>query len=135
MPGTYLPLGDVDAHPSVSGDRDLRRNTERGSDEDRYSSHRRLSATEQLQRQASGVPWTDEFAHNIHEAPTAADLAQSYEDERIIRKSAALCVQRWYRKQVLKYSTFGPMIFTSKDGKLSDFGRLGETMHVKHARA
>ena len=38
-------------------------------------------------------------------------------------------------KQVLKYSTFGPMIFTSKDGKLSDFGRLGETMHVKHARA
>ena len=40
------------------------------------------------------------------------------------RRSAAVTVQRWYRKQVLKYSTFGPMIFTKKDGKVADFGRL-----------
>ena len=41
-----------------------------------------------------------------------------------MRKAAALCVQRWYRKQVIKFSTFGPMIFARKDGKISDFGRL-----------
>ena len=45
-------------------------------------------------------------------------------DERLQRRTAAILVQRWYRRQLLKFATFGPIIFTRRDGKLADFGSL-----------
>ena len=44
--------------------------------------------------------------------------------ERAARRGAARRIQLWYRRQVLKYATFGPMIFTRRDGKIADFGSL-----------
>jgi hypothetical protein len=46
------------------------------------------------------------------------------DEEQLMRRQCALIVQRWYRRQVLKYATFGPMIFTRRDGKIADFGSL-----------
>ena len=63
-----------------------------------------------------GTDWSDEFA--MLPPPTPGS------HERASRRTAAVIVQRWYRKQVLKYATFGPMIFTKKDGKVADFGKL-----------
>ena len=54
-------------------------------------------------------------------AGAAADPART---ERMMRRDGAIVVQRWYRKQVMKFSVFGPMIFTRKDGGLADYGRL-----------
>ena len=43
---------------------------------------------------------------------------------RVERRDASIVTQRWYRRQVLKYATFGPITFTRRDGKISDFGSL-----------
>ena len=65
--------------------------------------------------ETGAVGWTDEWLPRPFTPGT---------NERMRRRSGAVTVQRWYRRQVIKYGTFGPMIFTRKDGRIADFGRL-----------
>jgi hypothetical protein len=73
---------------------------------------------EEATRQTS-KNWTDEVDEDWSKASKT-----ERDKDRAERRGAAIVVQRWYRKQVLKYAIFGPMIFTRKDGKMADFGKL-----------
>ena len=101
---TYLRLDDVEA----DGARCSCRTTERSATEQ----SRNCSTT-----RSAHAHWTDESL-------SAVDLSRSLMGERLLRRSAALCVQRWYRKQAVKYRIFGPMIFSCKEGQMADFGEL-----------
>ena len=111
-PSTYIALEEAEDY------RDEGRASRRSSD--RKSSNR----TSERRRSLSDPAWTDEFAEDYGPNGEPPAALPEVPNEFEMRKAAALCVQRWYRKQVLKYGTFGPMIFTRKDGKISDFGRL-----------
>lgn len=70
------------------------------------------------------MEFTDEFitgSMSEQGSPTSASPLRSGQ-EKMARREAATVMQRWYRKQVIKYGTFGPMIFTRKDGKIADYG-------------
>ena len=62
--------------------------------------------------------WTDENVNGVEfmgrsrPPPTPGEKGQ--------KRLAAVAIQRWFRKQMLKYSVFGPMIFTKKDGKIAE---------------
>ena len=101
--GPYLPLADG-ARYSNGGHSSTMRSSDRQEDD-----------------HDGAQGWTDETVDGTQFNPYETFTA---EEERVLRRTAALCVQRWYRRQVLKYETFGPMIFTRKDGRLADFGRL-----------
>ena len=102
---TYLRLEEVEVL-SVDGQRSTYRTTERSTMEQHGRSHR-----------SSNAPWTDESLSHV-------DLSRTLAGERLLRRSAALYIQRWYRRQGLKYGVFGPMIFTCKDGRTADFGHM-----------
>jgi hypothetical protein len=75
-----------------------------------------------LSRAAANRPyreWTDEGPQQ-----PSMDAGYSPVDEKRAKREAAIVVQRWYRRQLLKFATFGPVIFTRRDGKLADFGSL-----------
>jgi len=75
-----------------------------------------------LSRAAANRPyreWTDEGPQQ-----PSMDAGYSPVDDKRAKREAAIVVQRWYRRQLLKFATFGPVIFTRRDGKLADFGSL-----------
>ena len=62
--------------------------------------------------------WTDEAA------VASSSFGMSPVDEKRHRILHAKKIQRWYRRQLLKFATFGPIIFTRRDGRMADFGTL-----------
>lgn len=77
--------------------------------------------------------WTDEYVDLNASTNSIFGPVTPASQMRRMQKRSAIMIQRWYRKQVIKYATFGPMIFTRKDGKISDFGRLLYTANSRTA--
>lgn len=48
------------------------------------------------------------------------------------REQSATRIQRWYRQHIAMYAAFGPMMFSCKDGSMSDFGTIS---YLSGARA
>ena len=50
------------------------------------------------------------------------------------QRKAACKIQRWYRELIAMYSAFGPMMFSCKDGRMSDFGSISYLSGTRTAR-